>query len=107
MVIAYNLKWCKPMLVFKIGLYVVTLAATFFFAIRERKLKEELTDELVGRQHENVSDFDSLYEIRKDIKRERILRDLPHRAKSKLNMAIGLKFLFGVAFCIEILILQR
>jgi hypothetical protein len=54
-----------------------------------------------------VSDFDSLYEIRKDIKRERILRDLPHRAKSKLNMAIGLKFLFGVAFCIEILILQR
>ncbi len=95
------------MLVFKIVLYIVTLAATFFFAIRERKLKEELTDEILRRQRENVSDFDSFYEIRKDIKRERILRDLPRRAKSKLNMAIGLKFLFGLAFCIEILILQR
>ena len=95
------------MLVFKIVLYIMTLAATFFFAFRERKLKEELTGELLERQHENVSDFDSFYEIRKDIRRERILRDLPKGARSKLNIAIGLKFLFGVVFCIEILLLQR
>lgn len=95
------------MIEFKIVLYTLTLAATFFFAIRERKLKLELTDSVLNQQRENVSDFDSLYEIRKDIQRERILRDIPPAAKSKLNVAIGLKFLFGVAFCIEILILQR
>jgi hypothetical protein len=95
------------MLAFKIVLYIMTLAAMFFFAFRERKLREELTDELLEQQHENVSDFDSVYEIRRDIRRERILRDTPNGAKSKLNIAIGLKFLFGVAFCIEILLLQR
>jgi hypothetical protein len=95
------------MLVFKIVLYIMTLAAMFLFALRERKLKEELTDDLLEHPHENVSDFDSVYEIRKEIRRERILRDIPNGAKSKLNIAIGLKFLFGVAFCIEILLLQR
>lgn len=95
------------MLVFKIVLYIMTLAATLFFAFRERKLKAELTDELLEHQSENVNDFDSVYEIRRDIRRERILRDIPNGAKSKLNIAIGLKFLFGVAFCIEILLLQR
>ena len=95
------------MLIFKIVLYIMTLAATFFFAFRERKLKEEMTDELLERQHKNVRDFDSFYEIRRGILCERILRDLPQGAKSKLSIAIGLKFLFGVAFCIEILLLQR
>lgn len=95
------------MLAFKIVLYIITLAATFFFAFRERKLKQQLTDALLDQRNENVSDFYSFYEIRKDFKRERILRNLPHGAKSNLNIAIGLKFLFGVAFCIEILILQR
>jgi hypothetical protein len=95
------------MIAFKIVLYILTLAATFFFAIRERKLKLQLTDTLLNQHRETASDFDSLYEIRKDIRRERILKDLPPGAKSKLNVAIGLKLLFGVAFVIEILILQR
>jgi hypothetical protein len=95
------------MIVFKIVLYLMTIAATFFFEFRERKLKHQLTDEQLEQQHENVSDFDSFYEIRRNIKREHILRNLPDGAKSKLNIAIGLKFLFGVVFCLEILILQR
>ena len=95
------------MLVFKIVLCMSTLATAFLFAFRERKLKHQLTDALLDQQHENVSDFDSLYEIRRDIRRERILRNLPQKAKSKLNVAIALKILFVVAFCMEVLILRK
>ena len=95
------------MLALKIMLYVLTLAGAFFFAFRERKLTQQLTDEALEKQQENVSDFDSFYGIRRDIRRVRILRNLPREARSRLNVAIGLKVLFAVVFVIEVITLQR
>jgi len=74
-------------------LYIMTLAAAFFFAFRELKLKEELTDELIERQHENVSDFDSFYEIRKDIK-----RFLIERNRSSTWPSVSVSIWFGFLY---------
>lgn len=95
------------MLAFKVVLYVLTLAGMFVFAFWERKLTHQLTDEVLEQQRENVSDFDSFYQIRKDTRRTSILRNLLREARSKLNVVIGFKFLFAVVFVIEIIVLQR
>jgi hypothetical protein len=95
------------MLAFKIILYVLTIVGVFFFAFRERRLRQQLTDDALQQQSESASDFDSLYEIRKEMRRDRLLRDLPSRARSELNFSIGLKFLFALAVVIEALIFQK
>ena len=95
------------MLAVKIFLYVATLAGGFYFAFRERKLRQQLTDDALRHRRETASDFDSLYEIRKEIAREQLLRDLPPTLRSSLNYSIGFKFLFIATFLFEIFILQR
>jgi len=94
------------MLVFKIALYILTIAFAFLFAFWERKLEHQLTDELLEQQHENISDLDSFYEIRRDIRRQRILSNLPREALFKLRVVVSLKFLFGAILVLEVIILQ-
>lgn len=95
------------MLAFKAGLCVLTLAAAFFFAFWERKLIHELTDGIVEKQHENVSDIDSFYEFRRDIRRIRILGSLPRKARFKLRIITSLKLLFAAILVVEVLFLPR
>lgn len=94
------------MLAFKIALYILTSATALFFAFWERKLKHQLTDELLEQQHQNVSDLDGSYEIRRDIRRERILKSLPPEALFKLRIVMTLKLLFTAIFVTEVIFLQ-
>ncbi len=95
------------MLVFKITLYALTLGMAFFFGFWEMKLRGELTEEALERQPETVSDYcDIFYNIRKQVRRERVLNSLPHEARSKLNVIIGLKFVFALILFIEVVLLQ-
>ncbi len=94
------------MVAFKASLYFLTIAGMFFFAFWERKLKHQLTDDLLERR-ENVSDFDSFYGIREDMRRERILKCLPREVLFNLRVVVSLKFLFFVILIAEVIFLQR
>jgi hypothetical protein len=96
-----------PMLAFKIAIYVLTFAMASFFGFWELKLKRQLTDELLDQQHKNVSDIDSFYELRRDIRRERVLKSLLPEVRFKLRLVMSLKLVFAVALVIAVLILQR
>ena len=95
------------MVVLKLTIYVMTFAAISYFQLRENKLKHQLTDDLLNHEHETASDFDSFYELRRNIKRERLLRSLPAHERSKLRVVMSLKVLFAAALVIEVLVLQR
>lgn len=94
------------MLAFKIALYILTLGSAFFFGFWELKLRRQLTDGSLE-QHENVSDFDSLYDVRKEIRRERLLNRLPREVRFKLRVVVSLKLLFFAILVIEVILLQR
>lgn len=95
------------MFAFKTALYILTIASLFSFGLWEWKLKRQLTDEFLEQQHESVSDIDSFYEIRRNFKREHILKSLPREALFKLRVVVSLKFLFFVILIIEVAFLQR
>lgn len=95
------------MIALKVIPYLVTIGLALFFAFWERKLKRLLTDNLVDPQPQLVSDIDSFYEIRRDLRRERILRTLPRPALLQLRIVISLKVLFAVALVVEVVFLQR
>ena len=89
------------MLTFKIALIVLTLAVAMFFGFWELKIKRQMTDDILDRQ-ETVSDYsDVLYDMRRGIRRERILRNLPIEVRSRVRVVIGLKLL-----CVAILIVE-
>ena len=89
---------------FKIALCAVTLAAGLFLAFKESAIKEELTNG-APELHENVSEMTAFNEIRKGVKRERLLETLPHEKRSKLRMITNLKLLCVLAFMVEIVFL--
>ena len=96
------------MLASKIALYILTIAGAFFFAFWELRLRRRLTDEALEQQHESVSDYsDVSYGIRKEIRRESILKSLPREALVKLRIVASLKFLFAATLIVEVVLLQR
>lgn len=96
------------MLATKIALYVLTLGTALFFAFWEMSLRRRLTDEALEQQRESVSDHsDVLYDMRKEIRRERILKSLPRKDLFKLRVVVSLKFLFLAVLLFEVVLLQR
>jgi hypothetical protein len=94
------------MLPLKIALYVLTLGTAILLEFWERKLKHQLTDDILEKQRENVSDIDSFYGFRRNLRRERILKGLPREALLKLRIIVGLKFLLLAVLAIEVFVLQ-
>lgn len=96
------------MLASKIALYILTIGAAFFFAFWELRLRRQLTDEALEQQRESVSDYaDVSYDVRKAIRRERILKSLPREVLFRLRMVVSLKFLFLAMLMFEVVFLQR
>lgn len=96
------------MLAFKVVLYIVTIGSAFFFAFWEWKLRRRLTDEALAQQSESVSDYSDLsYDIRREMRRERILKSLPPEAMFKLKVIASFKFLFVAVLIVEVFFLQR
>jgi hypothetical protein len=96
------------MLAFKAALYTLTIGSAFFFAFWEWKLRRQLTDEALKRQSESVSDYsDPSYSVRKEARRERILKSLPPEALFKFKVIASLKFLFAAILIVEVIFLQR
>lgn len=96
------------MLAIKIALCLLTLGIAFFFAFWELRLRRRLTDEALEQQRESVSDHsDVLYDIRRDIRRERILKSLPCDVLFKLRVVVSLKFLFLAILLFEVILLRR
>jgi len=96
------------MLAFKVALYVMTIVCAFFFGFWELKLRRRLTDEAMWQQHEGVNDYlDASYDIRKEIRRERVLKSLPPEALFRLRLIASLKFLLIAILVIEVIVLQR
>ncbi|MGA9672437.1 MAG: hypothetical protein WBQ94_24695, partial [Terracidiphilus sp.] len=72
----------------------------------EIKLKRQLTDETLE-QGESVSDYSGLfYGIRKEMRRERLLKNLPSKTLLKLRIVIAIKFLFAAILIVEVLLLR-
>ncbi len=93
---------------FKAVLYTVTIGIAFFFGFWEWRMRRRLTDEALEQQNENVSDYsDVLYDIRKETRRERILKSLPPASLFKFRVVASLKFLFVAILVIEVIFLQR
>jgi hypothetical protein len=92
---------------FKVALYVLTIAISFFFGLWELRLKRQLTDEALAPQREDVSELDPLYELRRGFRRERILRSLPRETISKLRIVVTLKFVCVAILVVEVILLQR
>ena len=96
------------MLALKIALYILTIATMLFLGFWEHRLRRRLTDEALEQQHETVSDYcDIFYGVRKEIRRERLLKTLPPEVLFKLKVIAGLKFLFFAILGIEVFFLQR
>jgi len=96
------------MLALKIVIFVPTIAATLFFASLERKLKNQLTDEALDQQPESISDVqDTFYNMRREMRRQRILNSLPPESRSKYKWVVALKFLLFAIFIVEVFVLQR
>lgn len=75
------------MLAFKSALYILTIATMFFLGFWELRLRRRLTDEALEQQRETVSDYcDTFYGIRREIRRERLLRSLPPEVLFKLRV---------------------
>ncbi len=94
------------MVTFKALVYCSTIAAMFFFAFWEQRLKRQLTDG-APKAHQNVSDFGVLGAMSERMERERFLRSLPPKRLFNLRLAMGLKVLFFVLLAIEVIFLQR
>jgi hypothetical protein len=96
------------MLALKIALYIPTVAAGLSCAFWETKIRRQLTDEALDRQPESVNDFQDIsYGIRKEIRRERILKSLPPEMRFKYKSVVGLNFLFFAILIVEVFVLQR
>ena len=95
------------MLVAKVLIYTATIAAAFFFAFWESKLKRQLTDEAADNLPESMNDLGIVNDLRKRMVRERFLSSLPRQRLLKFRVAVGLKFLFFVLLIIEVIVLQR
>lgn len=94
------------MFALKSAVYVPTIAATFFFAFWEMKIRRQLTDGPLP-SHENPGDFGLFGDISKEMNRERILRSLPRERLSKYRTVMVLKFVFIALLIVEVLVLQR
>jgi hypothetical protein len=97
-----------PMLALKIAIFVPTIAAGFFFAFWETKIRRRLTDDALDQQPETISDIqDMFYGMRRERRRERILTSLPPEMRSKYDKVVALKFLFFAILIVEVFVLQR
>ncbi len=90
----------------RIVIYIATIAAAFFFAFWEQKLKERLTDGDF-RPSKNPGDFGVLNDLSERMQRERILGGLPQQALRKLKLVVSLKFLFLALLIAEVIFLQK
>ena len=91
------------MLAFKSALVVLTLAVAMFFGFWELRIKRQMTDDALDRE-ETMSDYsDVLYDMRRDIRRESILRNLPPESRSRLRVVLSLKLIFVGILIIEVL----
>ena len=91
------------MLAFKSALVVLTLAVAMFFGFWELRIKRQMTDDALDRE-ETVSDYsDVSYDMRRDIRRESILRNLPPEPRSRLRVVLSLKLIFVGILIIEVL----
>jgi len=96
------------MIAFKAALFVLTFGCALFFAGWAMREKRRLTVEALEQQHESVSDYcEVFYDIKKDIRRERILRSLPPQALSKYRVLGILQFVFLAMLVLEVILLQR
>jgi len=96
------------MLGLRIATYALTSASALLFAFWEVRLRRQLTEPALAQQHESVSDYADLsYDIRQEIRRERVLTNLPPGVKFRLKVIAGLKFLFLAILVVEVIILQR
>ena len=91
------------MLAFKSALVVLTLAVAMFFRFWELRIKRQMTNDALDRE-ETVSDYsDVLYDMRRDIIRESILRNLPPESRSRLRVVLSLKLIIVGILIIEVL----
>jgi hypothetical protein len=97
----------QSVLVDKVFIYSATIAAAFFFAFWESKLKRQLTDEAVDDLPERVSDLGIVNDLSERMVRERFLKSLSRQRLLKFRIVAGLKFLFVVLLVIEVIFLQR
>ena len=87
-------------------LYLLTIAAGFFFAFWELKLKRQVIND-APREPENVSDLGWYSALREQVWRERLLGSLPREKLAKLRVIMRLKFLCVAVLVIEVICLQR
>ncbi len=76
-----------------------------FFAFRELRIKQQLTDD-APQPPVNVSDMGILNDLKEKMRREQYLRGLPKQALVKYRRAIMLKFLFFAILIAEVILLQ-
>jgi hypothetical protein len=96
------------MLAFKAALYTLTIGSAFFFAFWEWKLRRQLTDEALEQQNESISDYsDVSYGIRREVRRERIMKNLPPEELFKFRVVASLKFIFVAILIAEVIFLQK
>jgi hypothetical protein len=96
------------MLALRIALVVPTIAAWFFCEFWEKKIRRQLTDEAFYQQPESLSDVqDTFYNMRREMRRERILKSLPPEMRLKYRRVVGLKFSLFALLIVEVLVLQR
>lgn len=89
----------------KVALCVLTCAGAFFFACREMKLKNELTEGFST--HKGVADWEVLTDLSEQVKRQRFLDELPPEAHQELRVLVGLKFFFFASLVLELALLLR
>jgi hypothetical protein len=94
------------MFALKSAMYVATIAAAFFFAFWELKIRRRLTDGALP-SRESPSGLGVLNDVSKQITRERVLRNLPRERLSKYRTVVALKFVFVALLIVEVLVLQR
>jgi hypothetical protein len=102
-----NLGVRLPIFIFKAVLYVLTAGSALVFGFWEFKLRDQLTDEKLEQQDERPSDYGLLYGLKRQLRREGILRNFPPETRSKYKMIVGLKFFFMAILIAEVIILQR
>jgi hypothetical protein len=94
------------MVTLKILIYCVTIAAMFFFASWEMRLKRRLTEDALQTPRD-VVDFGVLDALSDRMERERFLKSLPPEKLFKFRVVMGLKFLFIAMLIIEVICLQK
>ena len=83
---------------FKIVVYFLTAACMFFFGFQERKLRNDLTDDVLRGAGSG--------QIAEQFKRQHILNTLSPEVLVPLRRATILKFVFLALLVVEVFILQ-